>query len=139
MVTSQQAKEWLNRNYGMWKQLKSLKHRRASQTFANISNYEQEFSEVTGNATEEKMADFAELNRKIEALEQKLAAGDSETMAVIDKVETPVYWSVLRDRYIERKGWRQIAKSYCYSERHVYREHGRALNEVRKFIPEEEL
>lgn len=135
---AQKAKVWLNRNFGLSRQLRSLYRRRMSQTFANISQYEEGFSETVGNRSEAKMLSFAELNQKIEDLERKLLRGDTETKEAIDHVENPLFWSLLRDRYVDRKGWRQIAKSYGYSEQHIFRIHGQALLEIYPYIPEEE-
>lgn len=137
-MTSQQAKEWLNRNFGLWKQLKSLNHKRESQTFANISQYEAGFSSTTGNSSESKMLSYAELNSRIEKIEKKLKIGDSQTKAIIDKVENSLYWSILTERYIDRKGWDEIAKNHNYSRSHIFRVHGEALVEVRIYVPEDD-
>lgn len=129
---------WLNRNFELARQIKVLKDRRDSEVFANISNYDLEgFSGTSGNTTEDKMVNFAELNRKIEQCEERLFVGDMRTKQIIDNVRTPVHWAILRDRYIDRLKWEEIAKSYHYSVRNVQIIHGKALREVQPFIPEE--
>ena len=136
-MNSQQAKNWLNRSFDLWRQHKALCKRREAQTFANISQYEDDFTSPAGNSSEEKMIAYAELNAKIEEVEKKLFFEDNLTKSVIDQVEDPVLWALLRDRYIDRRGWREIAKAYAYSEQHIYRIHGRALQEVARYIPKE--
>ena len=137
-MTSQQAKEWLNRDFGLWKQLRSLYHKRDSQTFANISQYEEGFSSTAGNRSEMKMMSYAELNSRIEKLERQLKASDKVTKQILENVTDSVYWSILTDRYISRLGWSQIAKNHNYSRAQIFRIHGEALVEVRRFVPDEE-
>lgn len=137
-MTSQKAKEWLNRNYGLWRQLRSLYHKRDSQTFANISQYEAGFSSTTGNSSEAKMMSYAELNARIEKLETRLKAGDEETKKILENVEDGLLWSVLFERYVERQGWDEIAKHHNYSRSHIFRVHGEALVEVRSYVPDNE-
>lgn len=136
---AQMAKVWLNRNYGLSRQLRSLKKRRESQVFGSIGRYEDGFSGSAGNSEEDRMISYAELNAKIEEIENRLREGDELTKEVIDQVENPLFWSLLRDRYLDRKGWRVIAKSYGYSEQHIYHLHGRALLEIFPYIPEKEV
>ena len=138
MTTIKRTKEWLNRSYETYRQLKSFKKRLSRITHANISRYEQTFTGDFGNSTEAKMIAYAELNEKIDRAEDELRKEDAKTKAVIDQVKTPVHWAVLNDHYLKRWGWQKIAKEYCYSERHILRLHGRALQEVAQFVPEEE-
>ena len=138
MVTIKRTKEWLNRSYETYRQLKSFKKRLSRITLANISRYEQTFTGDSGNSTEAKMIAYAELNEKIDKAEEELKKEDARTKKVIDNVQTPVHWAVLTDHYLKRWGWQRIAKEYGYSERHILRIHGRALQEVAKFVPEEE-
>ena len=138
MATIEHTKEWLNRSFDLYKQLKRLEKRLKKMTFANVSNYEQGFSSRTENSTESKMIEFADLSDKIEKMKARLNKEDSVTEKVIDQVQTPVYWSILKDHYIYRYGWDTIAKSYCYSRRHVLRIHGRALQEVARYVPDED-
>ena len=84
------------------------------------------------------MIAYAELNEKIDKAEEELKKEDARTKKVIDNVQTPVHWAVLTDHYLKRWGWQRIAKEYGYSERHILRIHGRALQEAAKFVPEEE-
>ena len=136
-MTSQEAKEWLNRAYGLNKLLKKLIKTRNSETFANISNYDLESFKGTSdnNSTESKMIAFAELNSRIEKTQNELMSENVITQKVINKCKDPVSMEILTARYVDFKGWRQIAREHNYSEQHIFRLHGTALQEVAPYVP----
>ncbi len=137
---AQAAKKWLERNLKILYELKKLTERRDSDTYANISKYEEGFTGGVGNLQEMRMIAFAERNSRIEELTKMQKVVSLEEKEVIDHLEKDTLaWSLLSDRYIEGYEWSEIAKMYCYSETHIHRIHGYALLKIYPFIPKEEV
>ena len=91
-----------------------------------------------GGADREKLlaaladADGEAVRKMTEAVERQ-----QEIEAFIDRVPTPISRVILRHRYAEAMGWREVeralAKSqWVYSLDHIYRLHGIALREARE-------
>jgi len=55
----------------------------------------------------------------------------NEAMAIINKMQTSKYRSVLINYYINCKSWEETAESMAYSLRNIYYIHGQALNELK--------
>ena len=75
-------------------------------------------------------ADYIEEKVRAERLEKEVAD-------FVDSLPTPEFREVLYLRYCERLRWPEVVKRMStdglyYSDRHVFRLHGRALNEARE-------
>lgn len=76
----------------------------------------------------DKIVDLqAEINGDIDALVDL----KQEIGAVIKKVEDTELQTILEKRYLCFQPWEEIAASMSYDIRHLYRLHGKALEEVR--------
>lgn len=127
--------KWLSRNFNLNRQIADLKRRQENEPMANISQYEQTFSGAVGNLQEMKMINYAERNARIEELTLEQHRVCKEIRKAVSYVDDPTLWSLLTDRYIECMEWKTIADKYCFSMRHVFNLHGKALPIVYRHLP----
>ena len=127
--------KWLSRNFNLCRQITDLKRRQEAEPLANISQYEEGFSGAVGNLQELKMINYAERNAKIEELTLEQHRVSREIKSVLQYVDDPTLWSLLTDRYVACMEWEEIGRKYCYSLRHIFRLHGKALPIVYRHLP----
>lgn len=139
----EKAKAWLNRNYGTALEIQAIQ-RRLERMNADLEKVTRplKIKEVIeannpGNAQEDRLADYIDLSDDLSIRLLHLARLDSETMAVITKMESPTLRTVLIERYINRLSWNKVAEAIHYERRWVMELHRQALDMVLPFIPEE--
>ena len=71
-----------------------------------------------------------DLEREIEALEEKLVNIKAEIMLCIESLDNEDYKNVLMLHYIESIGWREIAERLYVSEATIFRWHRQGLSEI---------
>lgn len=83
--------------------------------------------------------DLSDYIVKLEELTDKLRKKQKEAMMMccdislhIDMVPDPLHRQILTNRYMLLHKWDTIAANLNYSEQHIYRLHGEALNEFAK-------
>jgi DNA-directed RNA polymerase specialized sigma subunit len=79
---------------------------------------------------EDVICKMMDLKSEINADIDRLMETKRKVMAIIKKVESPELQMVLELRYLCFKPWEEIADELGYSEQHVFRLHGAALNAV---------
>lgn len=78
---------------------------------------------------------ITDLQRRTMARREKLLAKREEIRAVIMLVPDPKLSRLLDLRYVEGMKWEAIAENMGVEVRHIYRLHGRALQEADKILP----
>lgn len=138
----EQAKAWLNRNYGMALELESIK-RRLEKMQSDIEKVckpikLREIQEShSGNSQEDKMADYLDISEDLGKKYFELMAKDGVTLQVINKMDSPILRTILIERYINRLKWSKVAIIMHLEERQIMRYHVQALDAVLPFIPKE--
>lgn len=138
----EQAKAWLNRNYGMALELESIK-RRLEKMQSDIEKVckpikLREIQEShSGNSQEDKMADYLDISEDLGKRYFELMAKDGVTLQVINKMDSPILRTILIERYINRLKWSKVAIIMHLEERQIMRYHVQALDAVLPFIPKE--
>lgn len=138
----EQAKAWLNRNYGMALELEAIK-RRLEKMQSDIEKVckpikLREIQEShSGNSQEDKMADYLDISEDLGKRYFELMAKDGVTLQVINKMDSPILRTILIERYINRLKWSKVAIIMHLEERQIMRYHVQALDAVLPFIPKE--
>lgn len=129
------TKEWLNRGREMDKEINALleeKEKAFSRACSATAPTDHERVTTTRrNTSEDKFAQYAEYERRIDRMIDKLFQIKQEIIAAIECVNEPVYRTLLIKRYLNFKTWEQIAVEMNYSYRQTVRLHGKALQEVK--------
>lgn len=76
---------------------------------------------------DDNLVHYAELNDRINEKIDDLIKLKIKVDKEIDKLTDRKEAIVLRNRYIMNKSWKEIAHSLNYTERHIYKIHGKAL------------
>lgn len=71
-----------------------------------------------------------EHQKRIDKLKEKCL----KVTAVIDKISDPKMRMILKYRYISGNTWEKVSELSFMSERHIYRLHKRALEEIEKIL-----
>lgn len=138
----EKARDWLNRNYKKAEELEALR-RRLEQFESYLEKVckpirLKEVQEIPcGNSQEEKMAEYIDLSHDLGKQNMALARADSETLRVINMVESSTLRTILIERYINRLKWEKISKNVHLERSRVYDLHRQALSAVLPYIPEE--
>jgi len=138
----EKAKSWLNRNYKKAEELEALRRR--------LEQFESYLEKVckpirlhevmelqSGNNQEEKMAEYIDLSHELGKQLAALARADSQTLRVINLVESSILRTILIERYINRLNWNKIAEHVHLERSRVFDLHRQALSAVLPYIPEE--
>ena len=138
----ERAKEWLNRNYGIALEIQAIQ-RRLERMNADLEKVTRplKIKEVIeannpGNAQEDRLADYIDLSDDLSIRLLHLARLDTETMAVITKMESPTLRTILIERYINRLNWNQIKEKVHKDGGWVFELHRQAISAVMPYIPE---
>ena len=130
------AKDWLNRNYHLSKQLDAdvrLMNTLADRVNNCIGQYERDGTESHDPERskahhEDMLLEYSEQKKKVENLTAKLNAEDRITRRAIDAMSNPELIAVAIDRYINRLKWEDIATLEHLSPAEVYRRHRAMLD-----------
>ncbi len=118
-----ETKEWLGRGRNLRLEIEALVSSRAEALYLSKlgdgEKYLYELSELEKN-----------INQRILALYRILA----EISAAVEQVEEPLLRALLTERYVNGKGWEQVAEAMNYDIRWLYRLHKKALGQVEKVI-----
>ena len=134
------AKEWLIRGWQIGQEIEELAREkeeafaRAAKSTAGGTDFR-----VQGrgaNASEERMAVYADYSILLEAKIEELIRTKTEILEVIGRVENAAYRTFLQKRYISFKKMEDIADEMYYSLRHTRRIQTRAVLEVEKMLKE---
>ncbi len=132
-----EAKEWLNRMFGASQEVESI--RRTLETvlaeMGGVAKYSQDFSGHNPKASEDRLARYSTISAQLEQRERDLYEEDTRTEQIIDKLSCITYRAILRDRYINRRSWKQISKLQHFSEPRLYELHREALEAIWQYIP----
>lgn len=138
----ERTKAWLNRNYDTALEIEAIK-RRLERMNSDIEKVTRplKVKEVIeannpGNSQEDKMVDYIELSEKFVERLKYLMMLDAQTMAVIEKVESPILRTILIERYINRLNWNQIKEKVHKDGGWVFELHRQAISAVMPYIPE---
>lgn len=91
-----------------------------------------------GGGVQDRMADavarVVDLQQTINADIDSFADMKQEALALLDRMENPVYMTLLHRRYFLHHSFEKIASDMNYTYRWVTRLHGRALQEYEKLM-----
>jgi len=79
---------------------------------------------------ENTIVKIVELEKEINRDIDKLVDLKTEVYAVINAIKNAEYKTLLEQRYLCDRDWKDIAKYMKYNERYVYKLHGKALEAV---------
>ena len=141
----ERAKAWLNRNYGTALEIQAIQ-RRLERMNADLEKVTRplKIKEVIeannpGNAQEDRLADYIDMSDDLSKRLLFLARLDTETMNVINKMDSSTLKAILIERYINRLSWNKVAEVIHYERRWVMELHRQALDAVLPFIPEDAM
>ena len=139
----ERAKEWLNRNYGIALEIQAIQ-RRLERMNADLEKVTRplKIKEVIeannpGNAQEDRLADYIDMSDDLSRRLMHLTRLDTETMDVINNIESPTLRTILIERYINRLRWKDISTVLHFERSRLFDLHVQALDAVLPYIPEE--
>lgn len=135
--------QWLNRPYTMTRRELAAKEEARDKAFSNLSKGSKSYDEIDvqrskKNGQEERQHLFDDLETEVERLKEKIAKTRASRLQIIDKLESETERTILVERYINEKSFAKIGNMMNYSERQVQRKRLQALDNIKKFIPEEQ-
>lgn len=77
---------------------------------------------------------YVKLKAELISSVSRLMEYKREILKTINEIENPSYRLVLESRYINRMTFEEIAEKTHYDQRHIYRLHKKALDEVEKVL-----
>ncbi len=84
----------------------------------------------------ETIAKLVDLENEIASDKDRLEKRKLEALELIGRLSSTDEQTVLVNRYFENKSWREIADYMYYTERWIYKLHGRALLNMEEKIKE---
>jgi len=131
------SKEYLSQVYHLEQRIKQLKLRSEEFERLSLSVPGPNYDGIRVDGTRNLDAPFVkwlikkdEVDRKIQALEEKVANLKVEILAVIDALENEDYKNILIMRYLDTLTWEEIATKMYYSVATVKRWHNKALEKI---------
>lgn len=95
---------------------------------------------VKSSGSNDKLGDtivkILDLENTIKKDVESMARVKQDVMNTIDKIGDADLMNVLYKRYVHFKTWEEIPEEMGYTERTIYRLHGKALLALQKHIPE---
>lgn len=138
-----EAHIWLSRMWNVGNKIESFKTRQADiiSSLSGIGKYDSEHIPTQNgeNSTESKNIEYSILSEQIEKLNNELSAENVKTMEILANIQDIIIYDMLYDRYVLRMSWSQIGSKYHYAQRQPYRYMHKCLDEIRQYIPEEEI
>lgn len=112
------------------------KHRRLRDQATKITSRLSLVPGGGGGDKEKLLASLADASGEAVRMEQEALDRAEEIERFIESLPTPESRIILRLRYLERLKWTDLSRKisrlgFVYSENHIYKLHGRALNEAR--------
>lgn len=135
------VKEWLNRGYGLEREIRRITNERLkayAQLFGKACKGSEKVQTSRINRTEEQYIKYLEYDEKLNKRIDELYDIKQEILTVIDNVEDNRLRELLIARYVNFQKWEEIADSFGYDVRHIFRLHRRALAEAEKKLIENE-
>lgn len=96
--------------------------------------YSHTASRPNGNSNENKIINLIEARENCNKAVDRFADYKSECLRLIDLIPSATYRQVLTLRYIDYFKWEKIEEVMHYSASHIFRLHGRALEEFEKVL-----
>lgn len=119
-------KEWFEKGRKLGEEIEALKEQKEKAFFAacNITPAvdRERVQESTQNGTERKFTKYAEYSELIDNRIAELMEYREKMLNAINKVESPIYRTLLIERYINCKSWEETAEIIGYSREHLCRE-----------------
>ena len=134
-MTAQEVKQWLSR--GFWlRQEKEQIVRERQELFDRLTSITQKTDGVITSSTKDphKFDLIAEFDSELAECEKKIDRARGEIFRAIRSLSDHRLRVIMMARYMENMSWGEIATITHYQERHVYRLHGMALDELAKTI-----
>lgn len=136
----EKAKDWLNRNFGFAMECDAIQSR-LDRMQSDIEKcvkpirLKEVQEQHVGNSQEDKLATWIDMSTDLERKRFILLERDNETIKVIEKLESHIFKTILIERYVNRRSWRQIEQLIPYEHSRMYDLHLQALSAVLPFIP----
>lgn len=89
---------------------------------------------TSGNGSENKIINLIEARAKCNKAIDRFVDYKSECLRLIDLIPSATYRQVLTLRYIDYFKWEKIEEVMHYSESHIFRLHGQALEAFEKVL-----
>ena len=138
-----EAHVWMMRTWDKDNMIASYEKRKSEiiSQLSGIGKYDADFipSQTGENSVESKNIEYSCLCMKIEGLVHEIAEDNIKTMTVLEHIQSVKIRNMLYDRDVNRMSWNQIGDKYHYAQRQPYNYMHKCLDEVRKYIPEEEI
>lgn len=130
-----EIKKWLNRAYELDQEINILLRARQHILYPFSDSCEGEKVQISKqNTSDARFAMYADYGKRIDELTDQLYDTRQEIGNAINKLDVLVQRQVLRERYLNRRRWWQIANITGYSEQHIYRVHNRALKNITRVL-----
>ncbi|AEE92536.1 conserved protein of unknown function [Tepidanaerobacter acetatoxydans Re1] len=136
------AKEYLSR--ALWldqrinnklEQLETLRTL-AMKVGANLTEEKVSGGNNTKSHMESTIVKIVDLEKEINEDIDRLVDIKADIMETISRVDDPISQIILEMRYVNGKGWDEIARGLKYNDRSVFKIHSRALKEIAKIRKE---
>lgn len=76
---------------------------------------------------DDRMARYIDYSRELDNQIDQLVDMKMQIIRWIEKIETEEYRTLLTARYINSKGWKEVAESMSYDEKYIYVKHLEAI------------
>lgn len=132
-MTAQEVKQWLSRGFWLRQEKEQIVLAR-QELYERLTSITQKTDGVITSGTKDphKYDLIAEFDAELEAKEKEVDRARREIFRAIRSLSDRRLRVIMMDRYLENMSWTEIAAITHYHERHIYRLHGVALNELAK-------
>lgn len=136
------AKNWLNRNYNLSRQLEAdqrMLEIMSNRLQSGVARYESDGSEVhdpdrAKARHDDALLEYSIQKDKVEKEAKKLTEEDLKTRKAISELSDPTLKAIAVDRYINRLKWEAIAALEHRSVAQVYRDHKTMLERMAEIL-----
>ena len=136
------ARDWLNRNYQLSRQLEAdqrMLEIMRNRLQSGVARYESDGSEShdpdrAKARHDDALLEYSLQTEKVEKEVRKLTAEDLKTRKAIGELSDPTHRAVAIDRYINRLKWDAIAALEHRSVAQVYRDHKEMLEKMAEIL-----
>ena len=97
---------------------------------ANLTEEKVSGGNNTKSHMENTVAKIVDLEKEIDGDIDRLVGLKAEIMETINRVDDPISQIILELRYVNGKGWDEIARDIRFDIRTAFRVHGKALKEI---------
>ena len=85
--------------------------------------------ESNTHTTEDKMAEYMDMEKEADKMVDDLLDLKMNVIKEINKIDDRLHVIILTERYVNNKGWKEVAAIFGKEERQIHRNHGSALQE----------